>query len=203
MSRYTGPSWKQSRRLGFSLTGTGKELARRNYVPGQHGPNNRSKLSEYGLQLAEKQKLRFSYGLGEKQFRNLFVQATKVKGGTLGFNFMVLLERRLDNVVYRLGLATTRRQARQLVNHGHITVNGKRVDIPSFQVQVGDVVGVREKSRNLTIIKEALEALYGRPEFVTFDEEKLEGSLNRLPLRDELTSEVDESLVVEYYNKLG
>ena len=94
MSRYTGPSWKQSRRLGLSLTGTGKELARRNYVPGQHGPNNRSKLSEYGLQLAEKQKLRFTYGVGEKQFRNLFVQATKVKGGTLGFNFMVLLERR-------------------------------------------------------------------------------------------------------------
>ena len=120
MSRYTGPSWKQSRRLGLSLTGTGKELARRNYVPGQHGPNNRTKLSEYGLQLAEKQKLRFSYGLGEKQFRNLFVQATKIKEGTLGFNFMLLLERRLDNVVYRLGLATTRRQARQFVNHGHI-----------------------------------------------------------------------------------
>ncbi|MBF1119913.1 MAG: 30S ribosomal protein S4, partial [Streptococcus sp.] len=133
----------------------------------------------------------------------LFKKAGKIKEGKHGENFMVLLEQRLDNVVYRLGLATTRRQARQLVNHGHITVNGKRVDIPSFQVQVGDVVGVREKSRNLTIIKEALEALYGRPEFVTFDEEKLEGSLNRLPLRDELTSEVDESLVVEYYNKLG
>ncbi|EFX95225.1 30S ribosomal protein S4 [Streptococcus vestibularis ATCC 49124] len=118
MSRYTGPSWKQARRLGFSLTGTGKELARRNYIPGQHGPNNRSKLSEYGLQLAEKQKLRFTYGVGEKQFRNLFVQATKVKGGTLGFNLMLLLERRLDNVVYRLGLATTRHQARQFVNHG-------------------------------------------------------------------------------------
>ncbi len=120
MSRYTGPSWKQSRRLGLSLTGTGKELARRNYVPGQHGHNNRSKLYEYGLQLAEKQKLRFTYGVGEKQFRNLFGQATKVKAGTLGFNFMVLLERRLDNVVYRLGLASTRRKARQFVNHGHI-----------------------------------------------------------------------------------
>ena len=118
MSRYTGPSWKQARRLGFSLTGTGKKLARRNYVPGQQGPNNRSKLSEYGLQLAEKQKLRFTYGVGEKQFRNLFVQATKIKDGILGFNFMLLLERRLDNVVYRLGLATTRRQARQFVNHG-------------------------------------------------------------------------------------
>ena len=139
MSRYTGPSWKQSRRLGLSLTGTGKELARRNYVPGQHGPNNRSKLSEYGLQLAEKQKLRFTYGVGEKQFRNLFVQATKIKEGILGFNFMVLLERRLDNVVYRLGLATTRRQARQFVNHGHILVDGKRVDIPSYRVTPGQV----------------------------------------------------------------
>ena len=116
MSRYTGPSWKQARRLGLSLTGTGKELARCNYVSGQHGPNNRSKLSEYGLQLAEKQKLRFTYGVGEKQFRNLFVQASKIKEGILGFNFMFLLERRLDNVVYRLGLATTRRQARQFVN---------------------------------------------------------------------------------------
>lgn len=161
MSRYTGPSWKQSRRLGFSLTGTGKELARRNYVPGQHGPNNRSKLSEYGLQLAEKQKLRFSYGLGEKQFRNLFVQATKVKGGTLGFNFMVLLERRLDNVVYRLGLATTRRQARQFVNHGHILVDGKRVDIPSYRVEVGQVISVREKSAKVPAILEAVEATIG------------------------------------------
>lgn len=146
MSRYTGPSWKQARRLGLSLTGTGKELARRNYVPGQHGPNNRSKLSEYGLQLAEKQKLRFTYGVGEKQFRNLFVQATKIKGGILGFNFMLLLERRLDNVVYRLGLATTRRQARQFVNHGHILVDGKRVDIPSYRVTPGQVISVREKS---------------------------------------------------------
>ena len=123
MSRYTGPSWKQARRLGLSLTGTGKELARRNYVPGQHGPNNRSKLSEYGLQLAEKQKLRFTYGVGEKQFRNLFVQATKIKGGILGFNFMLLLERRLDNVVYRLGLAIARELAHQL--GGEITVTSQ------------------------------------------------------------------------------
>lgn len=201
MSRYTGPSWKQARRLGLSLTGTGKELARRNYVPGQHGPNNRSKLSEYGLQLAEKQKLRFTYGVGEKQFRNLFVQATKVKGGTLGFNFMVLLERRLDNVVYRLGLATTRRQARQLVNHGHITVDGKRVDIPSYHVEVGQVIGVREKSQNISTIKEAVEATVGRPAFVSFDTEKLEGSFTRLPERDELYPEIDEALVVEYYNQ--
>ena len=201
MSRYTGPSWKQARRLGLSLTGTGKELARRNYVPGQHGPNNRSKLSEYGLQLAEKQKLRFSYGLGEKQFRNLFVQATKIKQGTVGFNFMLLLERRLDNVVYRLGLATTRRQARQFVNHGHILVDGKRVDIPSFRVEVGQVISVREKSLNVPAIREAVEATLGRPAFVSFDADKLEGSLTRLPERDEINPEINESLVVEYYNK--
>ena len=191
MSRYTGPSWKQSRRLGLSLTGTGKELARRNYVPGQHGPNNRSKLSEYGLQLAEKQKLRFTYGVGEKQFRNLFVQATKVKGGTLGFNF-----------IYRLGLATTRRQARQFVNHGHILVDGKRVDIPSYRVTPGQVISVREKSAKVPAILEAVEATLGRPAFVSFDAEKLEGSLTRLPERDEINPEINEALIVEYYNKM-
>lgn len=201
MSRYTGPSWKQSRRLGVSLTGTGKEIARRNYVPGQHGPNNRSKLSEYGLQLAEKQKLRFTYGVSERQFRNLFVQATKVKEGTLGFNFMVLLERRLDNVVFRLGLAATRRQARQFVNHGHILVNGSRVDIPSYRVNVGDVISVREKSIKVPAILEAVEATLGRPSFISFDADKLEGTLVRLPERDEINPEIDETLVVEYYNK--
>ena len=201
MSRYTGPSWKQSRRLGVSLTGTGKEIARRNYVPGQHGPNNRSKLSEYGLQLAEKQKLRFTYGVSERQFRNLFVQATKAKEATLGFNFMVLLERRLDNVVYRLGLATTRRQARQFVNHGHILVNGSRVDIPSYRVNVGDVISVREKSIKVPAILEAVEGTLGRPSFITFDADKLEGTFARLPERDEINPEINESLVVEYYNK--
>ena len=140
MSRYTGPSWKVSRRLGISLSGTGKELARRPYAPGQHGQNNRRKLSEYGLQLREKQKLRMTYGLSERQFANLFVKAGKIREGKHGDNFMILLERRLDNVVYRLGLATTRRQARQLVNHGHITVDGKRVDIPSYEVKPGQVI---------------------------------------------------------------
>ncbi|OFI47027.1 30S ribosomal protein S4 [Floricoccus penangensis] len=201
MSRYTGPSWKLSRRLGVSLSGTGKEIARRNYVPGQHGPNNRSKLSEYGLQLAEKQKLRFSYGLTERQFRNLFVQASKVKEGTLGFNFMVLLEQRLDNIVYRLGLATTRPQARQFVNHGHILVNGKRVDIPSYRVQPGDVISVREKSQKVPAILEAVEATLGRPAFVSFDADKLTGTLERLPERDEINPEINEALVVEFYNK--
>lgn len=201
MARYTGPSWKKSRRLGISLTGTGKELARRPYAPGQHGPTSRNKLSEYGLQLQEKQKLRYMYGLNERQFYNLFLKAGKIREGKHGDNFMILLEQRLDNIAYRLGFATTRRQARQLVNHGHVTVNGKRVDIPSYQVQVGDVVGIREKSRNVQFIKDSVESLYGRPDFVSFDEDKLEGSLTRLPLREEMPAEIDESFVVEFYNR--
>ena len=201
MARYTGPSWKKSRRLGISLTGTGKELARRPYAPGQHGPTSRTKLSEYGLQLQEKQKLRYMYGLNERQFYNLFIRAGKIREGKHGVNFMILLEQRLDNIAYRLGFATTRRQARQLVNHGHVTVNGKRVDIPSYQVQVGDVVGIREKSRNVQFIKDSVESLYGRPDFVSFDEDKLEGTLTRLPLREEMPAEIDESFVVEFYNR--
>ncbi|MFC6465409.1 30S ribosomal protein S4 [Marinilactibacillus sp. GCM10026970] len=201
MARFTGSSWKKSRRLGISLSGTGKELARRPYVPGQHGPTSRIKLSEYGMQLKEKQKLRFMYGVNERQFFNLFNKAGKIREGKHGVNFMILLEQRLDNVVYRLGLATTRRQARQLVNHGHITVDGKRVDIPSYSVKVGEVIGVREKSKDIKIIKESVESLYGRPDFVTFDEEKLEGSLTRLPLREEMSADVDDSYIVEYYNR--
>jgi len=141
------------------------------------------------------------YGLNERQFFNLFTEAGKIREGKHGVNFMVLLEQRLDNVVYRLGLATTRRQARQLVNHGHITVNGKRVDIPSFRVSVNDVVGVREKSRDLKIIKESVESLFGRPDFVSFDDEKLEGTLTRLPLREEMPAEIEEAFIVEYYNR--
>ncbi|MCO6017489.1 MULTISPECIES: 30S ribosomal protein S4 [Carnobacterium] len=201
MSRYTGPSWKVSRRLGISLSGTGKEIERRPYAPGPHGPNSRKKLSEYGLQLQEKQKLRNMYGMNERQFKNLFVKAGKLKEGKHGVNFMILLEQRLDNVVYRLGLATTRRQARQLVNHGHILVDGKRVDIPSYSVSVGQVISVREKSKNLEIIKAAVEALFGRPDFISFDAEKLEGSLSRLPEREELYAEIDESYIVEFYNR--
>ena len=204
MSRYTGPSWKQSRRLGLSLTGTGKELARRNYVPGQHGPNNRSKLSEYGLQLAEKQKLRFSYGLGEKQFRNLFVQATKVKEGTVGFNFMLLLERRLDNVVYRLGLAATRRQARQLVSHAHFTVNGKKVNIPSSMVKAGDVIEVAESSRSSELFKR----LTGEnapmtllPAWLEREKGSLKGTVAHLPTREEIDTPVEAHLIVELYSK--
>ena len=201
MSRYTGPKWKVSRRLGISLSGTGKELARRPYAPGEHGPNNRRKLSEYGTQMREKQKLRMMYGLNERQFRNLFVRAGKIKEGKHGVNFMILLERRLDNMVYRLGLATTRAQARQLVAHGHITVDGKRVDIPSYEVAVGQEISLRERSRNLVIVKSALENAVGRPAFVTFDDNTLTGKLVRDPEREELEPEIDESLVVEFYNQ--
>lgn len=203
MSRYTGPSWRISRRLGISLSGTGKELSRRPYAPGDHGQGRRSKLSEYGLQLHEKQKLRYMYGLTERQFSNLFVRAGKIREGKHGVNFMILLEERLDNMVYRLGLATTRRQARQLVNHGHITVDGNRVDIPSYEVQPGQVISVRAKSKSLQVIKDAVEAVVGRPQYVSFDADKLEGSLVRLPQREELDADIDESLIVEYYNKLG
>lgn len=201
MARYTGPMWKKSRRYGVSLSGTGKELERRPYAPGQHGPNSRVSLSEYALQLREKQKLRFIYGLNERQFFNLFEKAGKIREGLHGENFLVLLERRLDNIVYRLGLATTRQQARQLVNHGHILVDGKRVDIPSYSVSIGQVISVCERSKDMQIIQDAVESVYSRPDFVTFDAEKLEGSLTRYPAREEMPTEVEESYVVEFYSR--
>ncbi|MCM3715008.1 30S ribosomal protein S4 [Halalkalibacter oceani] len=200
MARYTGPSWKLSRRLGISLSGTGKELAKRPYAPGQHGPNQRKKLSEYGVQLQEKQKLRHMYGVNERQFRRTFDTAGKM-AGIHGENFMILLESRLDNLVYRMGLARTRRAARQLVNHGHIVVDGNRVDIPSYRVKPGQTIGVREKSRNLDIIKEALEGNDFVPGYVSFDAEKLEGTYTRLPERAELPSEITEALIVEFYSR--
>ena len=200
MARYTGSSWKLSRRLGISLSGTGKELDKRPYAPGQHGPNQRKKLSEYGLQLQEKQKLRHMYGVNERQFRNLFDIAGKMTGKH-GENFMILLETRLDNVVYRLGLARTRRQARQLVNHGHILVDGKRVDIPSYRVKAGQTITLREKSRNLAVVKEAVEVNNFVPDFLTFDADKLEGTFTRLPERSELPAEINEALIVEFYSR--
>ncbi|HBJ9060450.1 TPA: 30S ribosomal protein S4 [Listeria monocytogenes] len=200
MARYTGPSWKVSRRLGISLSGTGKELERRPYAPGQHGPTQRKKISEYGLQQAEKQKLRHMYGLTERQFKNTFNKAGKLQGKH-GENFMILLEQRLDNIVYRLGLARTRRAARQLVNHGHITVDGKRVDIPSYQVSVGQVISVGEKSAKNSAIAESLEVSSFVPEYVTFDAETLTGSLNRLPERSELAAEINEAFIVEFYSR--
>nr|WGD99745.1 30S ribosomal protein S4 [Bacillus velezensis] len=200
MARYTGPSWKLSRRLGISLSGTGKELEKRPYAPGPHGPGQRKKLSEYGLQLQEKQKLRHMYGVNERQFRTLFDKGAKMTGKH-GENFMILLDARLDNVVYKLGLARTRRQARQLVNHGHILVDGSRVDIPSYQVKPGQTIGVREKSRNLSIIKESVEVNNFVPEYLTFDAEKLEGTFTRLPERSELAPEINEALIVEFYSR--
>ena len=200
MARYTGSSWKISRRLGISLSGTGKELEKRPYAPGQHGPNQRKKLSEYGLQLQEKQKLRHMYGVNERQFRTLFERAGKLSG-IHGENFMVLLESRLDNVVYRLGLARTRRAARQLVNHGHILVNGSRVDIPSYRVTPGQTISVREKSRNLDVVKEAVEVNNFVPDYLTFDADKLEGTFSRLPERSELPAEINEALIVEFYSR--
>ena len=200
MSRYTGSRNKQARRVGFSLLENGKELARRPYGPGQHGQDRKGKLSNYGEQLKEKQKVRFMYGVNERQFRKTFNEAAKMKG-IHGENFLRLLESRLDNVVYRLGLSTTRRGARQLVNHGHITVNGNKVDIPSYRVKVGDTVAVKENSKDHKAIKASLEKVTKRVEFVTFDDKKLEGKLVRLPERSELKADINESLIVEFYNR--
>ena len=200
MARYTGPVYKKSRRLGFSTLENGKELARRPYAPGIHGNSRRKKVSEYGIQLQEKQKVRFMYGLNEKQFHKLFEKASKMQG-IAGENFLKLLESRLDNVVYRMGIAKTRRAARQVVNHGHITVNGKKVDIPSYQVKPGDVVAVKENSLSHKAILEAVEATLNRPAFVEFDAKKLTGKYLRLPDRSELNQDINESLIVEFYNR--
>lgn len=203
MARIKGPVWKKSRRLSFSILETGEELRRRDYAPGQHGKTaRRPKLSNYALQLREKQRIRYMYGVTEKQFFNTYNKAVKLPGVT-GHNFLFMLESRLDNVIYRMNLSRTRRGARQLVNHGHILVDGKRVDIPSYLVDPGQVVSVRERSKDLSIIKESVENTVSRLEFVNFDAEKLEGTLVRLPERGELNAEIDEALVVEYYNKLG
>lgn len=201
MSRYTGPSWKISRRLNYSVLGINKELAKRPYAPGQHGKTDkRKKISEYGKQMQEKQKLRHTYGVSERQFRRFFKLAKQDKTTVTGLAFMRILETRLDNVVYRLHFASTRRQARQLVNHGHILVNGKKVDIPSYLVQVNDVISVREKSQNLQIIKAALENEHVVA-YVELDKSKLSGKLTRLPDRNELTPEIDEAQIVEFYNR--
>ncbi|CCZ85987.1 30S ribosomal protein S4 [Firmicutes bacterium CAG:631] len=203
MSRYTGSTWKLSRRLNYSTLETGKELARRPYGPGQHGKERRKKLSEYGKQLAEKQKVRFTYGVSERQFRRLFEKAKASKGIT-GYEFLKILESRLDNLVYRLSIGRTRRLARQLVTHGHILVDGKKVDIPSYIVKPGQVISVKESSQNIFPIKDSVE-LIGNiiPNYVTFDKEHLKGTYVRYPERKELSSEIHEDLIVEYYNKMS
>jgi len=200
MSRYTGSVNRKSRHLSFSTLENGKELAKKPYQPGQHGNKKAKKLSNYGVQLQEKQKVRFMYGLGEKQFHATFEKAGKMKG-VHGDNLFKLLESRLDNLVYRLGFSTTRRGARQLVNHGHITVNGKKVDIPSYTCKPGDVIAVKENAKDMTIIKSSLEALLKRVEFVTYDENKMAGTYVRYPERSELNADINESLIVEFYNR--
>ena len=200
MARYTGPQYKKSRRLNFSTLENGRELARRPYAPGVHGTDRRKKLSEYGIQWQEKQKVRMMYGVNEKQFHKVFDRASKMKGIT-GENLLFLLESRLDNLVYRMGLATTRRGARQLVNHGHITVNGKKVDIPSYTCKVGDIIAVKEQSTNHPAILASLEAVNNTKGFVEFDKNKLSGTYVRRPDRSELNQEINEALIVEYYNR--
>ena len=200
MARYTGPAYKKSRRLGFSTLENGKELAKRPYVPGQHGQNRRRKLSEYGIQLQEKQKARIMYGLTEKQFHKVFNKAIKMKG-IAGENLLFLLESRIDNLVYRLGMARTRRSARQIVNHGHILVNGKKVDIPSYTCKVGDIISVKEKSLNHPAIVDALEQKVTVPAYLELDKKKLTGKYVRIPERSELNPEINEQLIVEFYSR--
>ena len=200
MSRYTGSSYKQARRTNFSLLENGKELARRPYGPGQHGNDRKKRQSTYGEQLKEKNKVRFMYGLNERQFHKTFVEAGKLSG-VHGTNFLVLLESRLDNLVYRLGYASTRRAARQLVNHGHITVDGKKVDIPSYRVKPGQTIALKEQSKDLKVVKDSLAKVLKRAEFVKFNDKDNSGVYVRVPARSELNPEINEALVVEFYNR--
>ena len=199
MARYTGPNNKQARRVGFSILENGKDL-KRPYGPGQHGKDRKRKPSNYAVQLNEKQKVRFMYGISEKQFARLVNESGKMKG-VHGENLLVLLESRLDNIVYRIGFASTRRGSRQLVNHGHITVNGKKVDIPSYRCVPGDVITLKESDKELAIVKSSLEALSKRVEFITYDEAKMTATFVRYPERTELNGDINESLIVEYYNR--
>lgn len=200
MSRYTGSKWKQSRRFNFSLLETGDETKKRPYGPGQHGQDRKRKPSEYGSQLIEKQKLRELYGVNERQFRRLFIIAKKDTTTVTGTAFFRLLESRLDNLVYRMGFARTRAQARQLVNHGHFTVNGKKVDIPSYLCKVNDVIALKADSP-LRVIKESLEGKPNIPAYVTVDVEKYQGTFQRMPERNELPKDIDEAQIIEYYNR--
>lgn len=205
MGRYRGPVVKISRREGVNLTESPKVqkyMERHPYPPGQHGQRRRRKPSDYAVRLREKQKLRFYYNMSEKQFRNLFDEASKKTGAT-GQVFLQLLESRLDNVVYRLGIASTRRQARQFVAHGHIDVNGKRVDIPSYRVMPGDEISVHAAARKMDFIKENIEARKrGRMlPWLEFDAEALKGTFKRLPSREDIVVPVNELQVIEYYSR--
>jgi len=205
MARYTGPKAKLCRRFGENLFGTAKYdriLGKRNFPAGQHGKSFRRKVSDYGLHLKEKQKLRLIYCLLEKQFHNYFVKAEKMKGVT-GDNLLQMLERRLDNVVYRLGFAVTRMQARQFVNHGHFTVNGKKVDIPSLLVKPGDIIEVKEKSRGNLMIKDAMERTEATSPYnwLSVNKENMNGQFLSVPAVADIPSTVDVRLIIEFYSK--
>ena len=202
MARYTGPSTRISRRFGQYIIGSAKVLERRNFPPGQHGPKSRRKLSEYAVGLAEKQKLRFIYGLLERQFRRTFAIAKKERGVT-GERFLQLLETRLDSVVYLLGFAKSRAAARQLVNHGHVRVNGRKVDIASYSVLQGDEVEMKAVNSSRQLATRAIEENRARvvPDWLTRNDEALKGAVTRLPTRDEMEPSINEQLIVEYYSR--
>ena len=201
MARYTGPKTKIARKFGEPIFGDDKVLAKKNYPPGQHGVNKRRKLSEYGTQLREKQKAKYTYGVLEKQFRNLFDKATRTKG-VKGEVLLQLLESRLDNIVYRLGIAPTRAAARQLVLHRHITVNGSVVNIASYSVKPGEVIAVREKSKSLEVIADALAGFnHSKYPWLEGDESVMGGKMLHLPQREDIPENIKEQLIVELYSK--
>ena len=201
MARYTGPKTKIARKFGEPIFGDDKSFEKKNYPPGQHGTNRRrGKKSEYAIQLQEKQKAKYTYGILERQFSNLFVQANRSKGVT-GEVLLQLCECRLDNVVYRMGIAPSRRAARQLVSHRHITVNGDVVNIPSYTLRAGDVVGVREKSKSLQSISDSLAASSTVYEWITWNSEKKEGTFVAVPERLQIPENIKEQLIVELYSK--
>jgi len=201
MARYRGPKSKVSRRFREPIFGPDKALERKNYPPGMHGPRKRrGKQSEYAVQLAEKQKAKYTYGILEKQFSNLFKKASRMKGIT-GHNLLMLCESRLDNTVFRLGISPTRRGARQLVGHRHITVNGNIVNIPSYKLRPGDVIGVREKSKSLEAITESLAANSETFEWLSWDPASMSGTFNASPEREQIPENIKEQLIVELYSK--
>lgn len=201
MARYRGPKSKIARRFREPIFGADRSLDKKPYPPGMHGASRRRrKESEYGIQLQEKQKAKYTYGILERQFRKTFMQASKSKGIT-GEVLLQLIEARLDNVVFRMGIAPTRRAARQLVNHRHIIVNGEVVNIPSFSLKEGDVVGVREKSKSLEVIIDALASRSNRYSWLDWDEEKKEGKFMNYPPREEIPENIREQLIVELYSK--
>lgn len=201
MARYTGPKTKIARKFGDPIYGPDKSYDKKNYPPGQHGANKkRKKSSEYGIQLREKQKAKYTYGVLERQFANLFVKAQRSKGVT-GEVLLQLLESRLDNVVYRLGISPSRSGARQLVSHRHITVNGEVVNIPSFSVKPGDIVGVREKSKSLEVIHNSLGSRRVNVTWLEWDGAQMAGKLINRPERDQIPETIKEQLIVELYSK--